>query len=98
MAEIQKDIAEIKTDHKNMKEDIQEFKKDLAEVKTDQSEMKADVKDLKNEMITLQKTVTEVKDLAVQNASKKQWEKKDLCVIIVALISLAGTIITALIK
>lgn len=94
MAEIQKDIAEIKTDHKHMKEDIQEFKKDLGAVKSNQSEMKLDVKELKQNMQQVQAEVKDVKSLL----QTKKWEPKDYCVIIVALLSLAGTIITVLVK
>lgn len=98
MAEIKSDIAEIKADHKNMKEDIIEFKKDLNIVKLEQAEMKTDVKDLKKLQEVTQQEVKSLKTLTENSLSKKKWEPKDWTVVIVALLSLAGTIITAFLR
>lgn len=98
MAEIQQDIAEIKVDSKNMKEDLKEFKQDLSTVKQEQSEVKTDVKDLNKKVEEVQIEVKEIKKIVEKTVQKKKWEPKDLAIVIVALLSLIGTIVTALIK
>lgn len=98
MAEIQQDLAEIKANHKNMKEDMQEFKKDMDLVKGGLSEVKEDVSGLKTDMSVVKTQVNKIKEITEAQAAKKVWTPKDWAVIIVAALSLAGTVITAILK
>ena len=72
-------------------EQMAEIQKDITEVKTKMDDLETDVAEIKIE-------VKEIKRITTENSQRKKWEPKDYCVVIVALLSLIGTIITAWVK
>ena len=100
MADIQRDLAEIKTDHKNTKEAMSEVKKDITQMKTEITDIKNNVQKLDQKVTSVEKKVESVKtDLVteIQNIKQNKWQPKDWTVIIVAIISLLGSIAAAFI-
>lgn len=88
MNQLMQDVTEIKTNHKNMKEDIKQFQIDMKEVKTDMSEVKKDMSDVKNEMRLISQK------LEVKNESK--WQPKDKAIVVVAALALIGTVFSTI--
>lgn len=98
MSDIQQKVTKISTEQEVIKEDVKEFKKDLGSVvnKVEGIESKVDKVEVKVDSIQLE--VTQIKKITQEAAERKQWQPKDIAIIVVALISLIGTIVTALIK
>lgn len=87
MSEIKEDIATLKQSGKTMQQDIEELKNGMEEVKATTSALKTDVKGLKQDM-------TDIKE-SIQN---KKWKPADYVAIIVAFISMVGTVAVAIIS
>lgn len=98
MSDIQQKVTKIQTEQEAMKEDLQEFKKDLGSVKDKVEVVDSKVDKVETKVDSIQSEVSQVKGIIQNTAAKTTWTPKDKAIIIVALISLAGTIITAFLK
>lgn len=94
MTDIKTDVTELKVKQEKMNEDIKELKKGQTELDNKVTKLDKTVSTINETTNNMQNDIKSIK--TVMNDSK--WQPKDYVVIIVALLSLAGTIITALIK
>lgn len=94
MSEIKEDVTELKVKQNIMNEDIKALKVGQAELDNKVTKLDKTVSTINETTNNMQNDIKSIK--TVMNDSK--WQPKDYVVIIVALLSLAGTIITALIK
>lgn len=93
-AQMQSDITEIKTEQKQMKKDL----KDLGD-KMDQNNSRLALVEI--QMNTMQSDVAKINEninSISKNLNEKKWTPKEYVTIIVALLSLIGTITVALLK
>lgn len=105
MANIIEKIANITANQTHMQQEMSEFKNDIGQLdlKVEQLQAKFEqvegkVDNVNREMPELKSEVKEIKKLVEIQSQRKKWEPKDYCVVIVAILSLAGSIITTLIK
>lgn len=92
LSDMQSDIAEIKTDSQHMKQDITELKEKLETVEKNQVDMKEDQIEFKSDLKEIKTDMKELKE----NFKGTRWQPKDICVIIVAIISLLSSVLVCL--
>ena len=100
MAEIQKDIAILKTDSRHTKDAVEEIRADISgmrgeintlkqDVKTDMGGVKRNITELGGEVAGMSAVLDEVK----KTLQQKKWTPRDYCVIIAAALALAGSVL-----
>lgn len=97
MSELRADITKIKTDNSYTKDSIAQLQTDVANVKTDVANVKTDMSEVKVNVSSIEK---EIKTLnkKLENNEKSVWKPKEIAVVIVAALSLIGTLATALLS
>lgn len=99
------DVAELKNGQKEMTKEITAVKSDVSDVKLKVEKVESKVDNVESKVDSVESKVDSVKEEVIRelktlksSQAKKQWTPKDYCVIIVAFLSLAGTIVTCLLK
>lgn len=97
MSEMRADITQIKTDNSYTKNSIAKLQTDMQNVKTDVANVKTDMSDVKVNVSSIEK---EIKTLnkKLENNEKTVWKPKEIAVVIVAALSLIGTLATAILS
>lgn len=85
MADIQQDIREIVTEHKSVKKDLETVHKEITGIKNNISEVNSKVSSIETKVDTITQTI-----------NNTAWTPKDKGIVIVAVLSLIGTLATAL--
>lgn len=86
LSDIQNSITQIREENQNMKNDI-------TELKTDMSSVKADMGTVKQDLASVKTSITKI-----EANTKKSWEPKDYVAVIVAVLAMAGTVLSAILK
>lgn len=93
MSEIRSDIATLKSAGSIMQKDIEDLKTGVTEVKNVTSELKNDIIQVKSSVSGMQLDISKIKE-SIQG---KKWKPADYVAIIVAFISMIGTVAVTII-
>lgn len=107
-AEISERLARVETDHANVKVNMADVKNDLDKMKNELTSVKDKVEKVDAKVDRVDSKVDGV-NMRVDNlkteliaeihkAKETRWQPKDWCIVIVAFLSLAGTVLTAILS
>lgn len=94
MSDVQQKITELNVKQETMKNDITDLKTGQANLDTKVTQLDQKVTKIDQNTQSMQNDLKAIKE----NIKENKWQPKDYCVVIVAVLSLAGTLLTCLIK
>lgn len=98
IADMTADVREIKAEQQTMKEDINELKIGMSEANTKITGLDNKVDKINIEMENVKAVTSSMNDKLTQFTAKAKWQPKDYCVVIVAVLSLIGVIVSAILS
>jgi chromosome segregation ATPase len=77
MAEVKKDVSQLKIDVAELKRDVSQLKIDAAELKRDVTQLKLDVSELKKDVTEMRDTLKDVKyEFKLNDVKHQNYEEK----------------------